>query len=105
MRNYEDSEYVSIVSDENADLSVHVGLQDAWRGYTADNMLDDVMGMGPVSTVTVNGRSAQLGFADDPELQDEPLWWLGGSSPTGRSSSCRHQRSSPRPMSSPWRPR
>ena len=96
---------VSIVSDENADLSVHVGLQDAWRGYTADNMLDDVMGMGPVSTVTVNGRSAQLGFADDPELQDEPLWWLGGSSPTGRSSSCRHQRSSPRPMSSPWRPR
>jgi hypothetical protein len=78
VRNYEDSEYVSIVSDENADLSVHVGLQDAWRGYTADNMLDDVMGMGPVSTVTVNGRSAQLGFADDPELQDEPLWWLGG---------------------------
>jgi hypothetical protein len=78
---YDDSSahpYVQLVSDVDPAQRVSVSVEEAWRGYTADNMLDDVMGMGPVTTVTVDGRPAQLGFADAPELQDTPLWWLGG---------------------------
>ncbi|MGY2074843.1 hypothetical protein [Blastococcus sp. SYSU DS0828] len=75
---YADDEYVAVVSDENPDQRVTVALQETWRGYTPDNMLDYVDGLGPVTEVTVDGRPAQLALVEDSWSETHKQWWLAG---------------------------
>lgn len=75
---YADDEYIAVVSDDDPTQRVTVALQETWRGYTPDTMLDFVEGLGPVSTVTVDGRPAQLGMVEDGWSQAHEQWWLAG---------------------------
>lgn len=75
---YADDEYIAVVSDDDPDQRVTVSLQDAWRGYTPDNMLDYVQGLGAVTDVTVDGRPAQLGKVQDSWSETHEQWWLAG---------------------------
>lgn len=75
---YADDEYIAVVSDEDPTQRVTVALQQAWRGYTPDNMLDYVEGLGPVTNVTVDGRPAQLGKVQDSWSEAHEQWWFAG---------------------------
>lgn len=73
-----DDGHIGIVSDDDPDQRVTVTLQEAWRGYTPDNMLDYVEGLGPVARVTVGGRPAQLGRVEQSWSEARKQWWLAG---------------------------
>jgi hypothetical protein len=75
---YADDEYVAVVSDEDPDERVTVALQRAWRGYTPANALDYVNGLGPVTDVTVDGRTARIGRVEHSWSEAHEQWWLAG---------------------------